>query len=180
MNASATLTQKLRYKGSSVDYDVPVWAGLAWRPSATAAGSLVLHLGGTSKTLATFGGAETYQWYYGGLDMGTGLWPVNWQEDDPSVRIALTLTAGTVDIDDVIAAEMTWYNGLPYICHPANAGGVSQVAPLRGYKRTFATSTAGDAKIMRLLHLIYGRDWPSNWGVSLPTVTGGTETITDP
>lgn len=164
-----TLTQALSVANIVPSFDRPYWLEVAWTRSqgtfsGAGTGTLALHLGG--KSVSVTAAAQTgWQVLKLPTSSDADLWPSSWFEDAPDVKIVWTRTTGSILIDRVLLRGFNPYRG--HFVLP-----ISRRTPWTyGDRGTFTDSISSDATIARSIGRYYG--------ISLPSATGGGETISD-
>ena len=178
--ASDTLTQVLKSanSGAVLDPRRPYISGLAWMRKGSATGTLTFHVGSKSVAVDISTGTND-AWNWLSMDVGTKLWPDNFNEGDLDIKVDVaTLAVGTVVVDDVVLAPMEMLDGTWW----AVVGGATPW--LRGDALTFSGDADGGTRAILSYWLwrAYGDDFAllremRGW---FPTDNAAGETVADP
>lgn len=135
------VTQDFNVKKAQFDPNKPIYLQIAWNRSIGACdGTITITLG--SKT-ATVNLAAQAGWQILRMAIDTNQWFRNWNQVNPTVKIALTArTTGTLLVDDVVIGQYDDFDGSYY----AIVGGATQF--LRLDKATW-TDTSVDNAILQ-------------------------------
>lgn len=174
---STTLSQILQNVSPGVLFDAhtPYICLVRWKRLASATGTLRLRLGADNNTVDISTGSNgVWNTLIVGTDSGT--YYDNFVEQDLDVQIATeSLAVGTVVIDDVILAPMTFFPDLGWLLP---VGGATPF--LRGDTFSWSDTDGGSrAKFSYWLWRAYG-DLVPQIGGWFPTDNATTETIPDP
>jgi len=164
---STTLTQRFDLRSRTIPAGVPLMMQLAWnRELGTGDGTITIKLGTATDSVVM---AAQTGWDVLRLTIGSGSWPVNFNENEIDVEISRTLgTTGSIHIDDLIL--------VPWSKLLERGGGGSywlmvggRTPFLQGDKFTVTDALAGaDGKIQSMIWRGYGLSLPSD---AAPTVT---------
>lgn len=169
VKSTTTLTQKLSLRGTVVRRDRPYLVALAWnRAVGTASGTLVIRMGSVSSTVVVSAQTGWNITLCPGT-LGQADWYRNWQQDDPSIQIDWTRTAGSLLLDDVLFVEGTLFDSTYYWAIPAS---VATWAPWRYNDEFTWADSAIDSKIQKWI-------WRA-WNTYMPHSLGSSISFADP
>ncbi|HYE91763.1 MAG TPA: hypothetical protein VEA38_12115 [Terriglobales bacterium] len=165
-----TLTQTIEtQRRARLETGAPYYVQLAVYRKDTATGTLTIHWGSQSQAF-TIGSLNNNAWNICRLDLDKDLFYKNFKQDTMTVKIVVaSLATGTVDVQNWTCGRMTFIDGLWY----AAVGGSTPW--MRADKYTFADTQNATRGV-----LSYWLTLRTGIRFSLPSVTGGTETIGDP
>lgn len=166
-NGAAKLTQTIEAMGLRLNPSLPYRLRLMYnREVGTGDGTLTIRMGSTTKSVVL---AAQTGWNELILDMGTGLWPANWYEDQCNIEIELaSRTTGYVLVDDAILAPLDFFDGTFLWL----TGGATPWQLDDFWSWTDTGGAAADAKLQYYA-------WLAGFGY-LPSATGGSITWADP
>jgi hypothetical protein len=109
----STLSQNLETNRTAFSFDVPYLVQIAWRRKASATGTLTFSLGSKSVSVDISTGSNDV---WNTLRFtGTACWFQNFDQAGLSISVATTsLAVGQVDVDDILVAPMTAFDGSWY------------------------------------------------------------------
>lgn len=159
-----SVTQDFNVKKATFNPNLPVYLQIAWNRSVGACdGTITITLGSQTANVVL---AAQAGWQILRMAIGTNQWMRNWNQVNPTVKIALTgRTSGTLLVDDVVICQYTPFDGSYY----AIVGGATQF--LRRDKATWTDTETGSVIQYWL--------WRA-FGFYLPHTTGGGVTWVDP
>jgi len=150
--ATGILSQKIRYLGINLSFNVPYIFGIRWRRDPTGftagTGAITLRLG--SNALATVAVAAQAGWetLTQPLPLTTSNWLKNFNENDLDFAIDITVTTNVLCIDDCFCGPMSQFDGLWYFA----VGGATNW--LREDYHTFTDTEVG-SKVQREIALTF-------------------------
>ena len=150
--------------------DRPLYFQFALHKVSGATGTLTARCGAVNRAI-TIGSQTNDTWavYKVPSTIGQDCWYEGRQaEDQYDIQFAFSSLSGTVYIDAIIFAPMTRIDGFYY----ALTCGTTPYALKDVYSYTDSQSTRGEMQ--------YWTGFRSGLFISLPSITGGTETVTDP
>ena len=166
-----TIAQSLSdNRAPSIDPTPPYYFQVAVYREASCDGNLTVSVGASSQVFAV-SGLVNGAWNIVNLDLDKDLYYRGFREDSLSVSLQLSgRTTGTIFLDDIIWAPMTFIDGTYW----AIIGGSAPFIEEDVFTATDAES--GTRGVIQYWFWRAGLSTP----YSLPSITGGTETITDP
>lgn len=161
-----SLSQDLGVNRVRLDPNTPYLLGIWLKNNSSATGTLTLTLGATSKAINLTSVGSSWDFYT--LDLDEGLWFEQFNASSLQVQVALSsLAVGTLDIDEVILAPGTFFDGSWWWV----VGGTTPW--LREDTWTASDTDAGNGKIQRHLSRAFGRYLPHVGNATQVTASGG-------
>ena len=149
---------------------LPYYCQVAVHRESTAAGTVTLNMGGVSASVVVTTIPDD-TWQVLRISQNSDAWYSNFKEDDMDLTIVYTgYTVGAVLLDDVLVVPYTFIDSLWYVV-------VGAETPFL-FDDVFTWTDANEGSRGKIAYWLLYR---SGWGqISLPSTTGGTETIADP
>lgn len=178
-----TIPKAVRFKGNgvmsqilrnnkkpSLSTVVPYYVQIAIFREAAATGNVTITWGSQTQ-IFPLAGLNDGAWNVLRLDLDKDLYYKNFRVGDLALKVTVdTLAVGTCIVDDIITVPMTFIDGLYYTM-------VGGLVPFVEDDVFTWTDALGAARAIIQYWLLFRTEWGA---VTLPSATGGGETITDP